>query len=64
MTRHSLFLRLFLGNLLIVVVAVAVGGIMSYRAANVQYLGTANAYQDNLALLAAQHLDDVWPLPD
>ena len=64
MTRHSLFLRLFLGNLLIVVVAVAVGGIMSYRAANVQYLGTANAYQDNLALLAVQHLGDGWPLPD
>jgi two-component system phosphate regulon sensor histidine kinase PhoR len=64
MTRHSLFLRLFLGNLLIVVVAVAVGAVMSYRAANVQYLGTANAYQDNLALLAAQHLGDGWPLPD
>lgn len=64
MNRNSFFLRLFVGNLLIVVVVVVVAAVLSYRAVNAQYLQASNAYQDNLTLVAAQYLADVWPLPD
>lgn len=64
MNRNSFFLRLFVGNLLIVAVAVSVAAVLSYRAVNEQYLQASNAYQDNLTLVAAQYLADVWPIPD
>ena len=64
MKRHSFFVRLFLGNLVIVVVAVLAAAVVSYRAVNDQHLRVANAYQDNLCLIAAQYLEDLWPLPD
>ena len=61
--RHSFFFRLFLGNLVIVVVAVLAAAVVSYRAVNDQHLRLANAYQDNLCLIAAQYIEDLWPLP-
>jgi len=63
MKRHSFFVRLFIGNLVIVVVAVVVAAAVSYRSVNVQHRRLSDAYQDNLCLLAAQHLEDLWPLP-
>jgi len=63
MKRHSFFLRLFVGNLVIVVVAVVVAAVVSYRAVNAQHLRVTNAYQDNLCLIAAQHVEDLWPMP-
>jgi two-component system phosphate regulon sensor histidine kinase PhoR len=51
------------GNLVIVVVAVVVAAAVSYRAVNAQHRRISNAYQDNLTLIAAQHLEDLWPLP-
>ncbi|MFO8012284.1 MAG: ATP-binding protein [Phycisphaerae bacterium] len=63
MKRHSFFVRLFVGNLVIVVVAVVVAAAVSYRAVNAQHRRISNAYQDNLCLIAAQHLEDLWPLP-
>jgi two-component system phosphate regulon sensor histidine kinase PhoR len=63
MKRHSFFVRLFVGNLVIVVVAVVVAAAVSYRAVNAQHRRISNAYQDNLTLIAAQYLEDLWPLP-
>jgi len=63
MKRYSFFARLFVGNLVIVVVAVVVAAAVSYRSANAQHQRISNAYQDNLCLLAAHHLEDLWPLP-
>jgi len=62
MKRHSFFVRLFVGNLVIVVVAVVVAAVVSYRAVNTQHRRLSNAYQDNLCLVAAQYLEDLWPL--
>jgi len=64
MKRHSFFLRLFVGNLVIVVVAVVVAAVVSYRAVDKQHRQITEAYQDNLCLLAVQHLQDLWPLSD
>ncbi len=63
MKTHSFFVRLFVGNLIIVVVAVVVAAAVSYRAVNAQHRRISNAYQDNLCLAAAQYLEDIWPVP-
>ena len=63
MKKNSFFVRLFVGNLVIVVLAVATAAVVSYRAVNAQHQRLSNAYQDNLCLIAAQHLEDLWPLP-
>lgn len=64
MKRHSFFTRLFLGNLVIVVVAVVVAAVVSFRAVDTEHRRITNAYQDNLCVIAAQHIEDLWPLPD
>jgi len=62
MKRHSFFLRLFVGNLVIVVLAVGAAALLAYRAFQRQYAEVASAYQENLCRLVARHLEAVWPL--
>ncbi len=62
MNRHSLFLRLFLGNLLIVGLVVGVAGLVSYYSLNAEYQRDVFRYQDQMAGVAAQYIEHVWPL--
>jgi two-component system, OmpR family, phosphate regulon sensor histidine kinase PhoR len=62
MNRHSLFLRLFLGNLLIVGLVVAAAGAIAYHRLNAAYQRDLFARQDQMAAQAAQYIEHVWPL--
>jgi two-component system phosphate regulon sensor histidine kinase PhoR len=64
MARHSFFLRLFLGNLAIVVLVLAVVAAVSYYYLSAEHLRSTYGHQDLLARLAQQYLEHVWPQPD
>jgi two-component system phosphate regulon sensor histidine kinase PhoR len=64
MKRHSFFLKLFLGNLVIIGLVLGVGAAVTYRSLDAEFLHTTYAYQDYLAEIAQQYLERVWPLPD
>ena len=64
MKRHSFFLRLFLGNLAIIVLALGAGVAVTYRSLDAQFLRRTYAYEDHLAQVAQQYLERVWPLRD
>jgi len=59
--RHSFFTRLFLGNLLLVVVIVCVAGLASYRHLNANYRRTTEAHQDQVVRMARRHFENLWP---
>jgi two-component system, OmpR family, phosphate regulon sensor histidine kinase PhoR len=60
MNRHSLFLRLFLGNLLIVGLVVGTAGAIAYNSLNTSYQRDLFARQDQMAAQAAQYVEHVW----
>jgi len=64
MKRHRFFLKLFLGNFLLVVLVLGAGAVVSYRSFDTQYVQMTYAYQDHLSRIAQQYLERVWPLPD
>ena len=61
MNRNSLFLKLFLANLLIVGLVLTVAGVLSYQFLNAEYLREVSAYQDQLAGVAQQYVERAWP---
>jgi two-component system phosphate regulon sensor histidine kinase PhoR len=64
MNRTSLFLKLFLGNFLLVGIVFLVGGIVSYRSLSDRYVSGVAEHQDRLAAIAQQYVEHLWPLPD
>ncbi len=63
MRRHSFFLKLLLGNLLLIGAIAVVAGIVSYRYLNANYRRQGELSQDRIAHLAREHFQDRWPLP-
>lgn len=57
------FYLLIVGNLLIVIGVFAVQGALSYRSLNAEYLREVEVHQRQLAAIARQYVEHVWPLP-
>ena len=64
MNRTSLFLKLFLGNFLLVGLVFLVAGVVSYRSISERYAGDVANHQDRLTAIAQQYIEHLWPLPD
>ena len=64
MKRHSFFLKLFLGNLLIVLLVLGGTAAVFHRLVEDEYLRTMYVYQDYVAQIAEQYIEGVWPLPE
>ena len=64
MNRTSLFLKLFVGNFLLVGLVFLVAGIVSYRSLSTRYVSDVAEHQDRLAAIAEQYVEHIWPLPD
>ncbi|MBS3820701.1 MAG: HAMP domain-containing protein [Planctomycetes bacterium] len=62
MKRTSFFLRLFVGNLLLVAVIIALGGGVSYHYLNENYQRKTQQHQWHMLDLARNHLERRWPL--
>jgi len=58
--RHSFFTKLFLGNLLLIAILVAVAGALSYRQLNEIYLAESERHQETFARVVQLHFQDVW----
>ena len=58
--RHSFFTRLFLGNLLVIAIIVAVGGVVSYRRLNETHLAENENHQRRIVRFAQVHFQNVW----
>jgi len=58
------FYLLIVGNLLIVIGVFAVQGALSYRSLNAEYLREVEVHQRQLAAIARQYVEHIWPLPD
>ncbi len=63
MKPRSFFLRLFLGNLLLVAVIIVVSGAVSYSYLNAEHRRREEADQRNLATILQQTFQNSWPLP-
>ncbi|MCX5685223.1 MAG: ATP-binding protein [Planctomycetota bacterium] len=63
MNRTSLFLKLFLGNFLLVGLAFLVAGVVSYRSISARYAGDVANHQDRLTAIAQQYIEHLWPQP-
>ena len=63
MNRTSLFLKLFLGNFLLVGLVFLVAGVVSYRSISERYAGDVANHQDRLTAIAQQYIEHLWPLP-
>ena len=61
MKRRSFFTKLFLGNLLLIGVIVAVSGIVSYRHLNANYQEETEAEQRRTARLMQRYFRHIWP---
>ena len=64
MKRFSLLFKLFMGNLLLVGIVIAIGLIVSYRHLNTSYMRHNRTNQDRTAELTARYFQDLWPVPD
>jgi len=64
MSRTSLFLKLFLGNLLLVGLVFLVAGIVSYRYLSSRYVSDVAGHQHRLAAIAEQYIEHLWPVPE
>lgn len=58
--RHSFFMKLFLGNLLLIAIIVGIGGGLSYRRLNEIHLAEGENHQLRIAQFAQLHFQDVW----
>jgi PAS domain S-box-containing protein len=61
MKRTSFFLRLFLGNLLLVALIIGLGAYFAYRSLNQHYLEQAQARQADALRMARQAIQQHWP---
>lgn len=61
MKRHSFFLRLFLGNLLLIALATVASGLLSYRSLNTVYVRQEQQQQEQLLHLVRNHFEKLWP---
>ena len=61
MKPRSFFLRLFLGNLLLIGVIIAAAGIVFYRSVNQRVYRADQAAQHDLLRLAQHHFEATWP---
>ena len=64
MKRFGLLIKLFMGNLLLVGVVIAVGLIVSYQHLNTSYMQHNRTNQDRTAELTARYFQDLWPVSD
>ena len=64
MNRTSLFLKLFLGNFLLVGLVFLVAGIVSYRSLSARHVSDMAEHQDRLAAIAQAYIEHLWPQPD
>jgi len=62
MRRHSFFLKLLLGNLLLIGLIAVLAGWVSYRHLNASYRRQQRAHQERLAGVAREHFQRRWPL--
>ncbi len=62
MKPRSTFVKLFLDNLLVMVVILAVVGMFTYRRLDANYQADAQANQNRLVHVAAEHFRALWPL--
>lgn len=61
MRHHRFFLKLFLGNLLIVGVIVTLGSLLAYRAINGRYVAMHREYQQQVLYFTQQYFERAWP---
>ena len=64
MKRHSIFIKLLLGNLLLVVVIIAVGGLVSYKLLDSRCRAECDEHQDRLAGVVQHFLELACPLEE
>jgi two-component system phosphate regulon sensor histidine kinase PhoR len=64
MNGNRLFYKLFVGNLLIVGIIVAVAGFVSYRSLVATFLHETQSYQDHMVVMARECIERLWPLPE
>ena len=64
MKRFNLLIKLFMGNLLLVGIVIAIGVTVSYRHLNTSFLRNNRTHQDRAAELAVNYFQDLWPIPD
>ena len=62
MRPRSTFVKLFLDNLLVMVVIIALAGLFTYRRLNANYQAETRRNQDSLARVATEHFQALWPL--
>ena len=63
MIRHRFFWKLFVGNLLLMVIILSVGGLLSYRHLNTNYQRENTEDQRRLARISQLHFQRSWPRP-
>ena len=64
MKRFGLLIKLFMGNLLLVGIVIAIGLTVSYRHLNTSYMRHNRTSQDQTAELTARYFQDLWPVAD
>ncbi|MDP6546809.1 MAG: ATP-binding protein [Phycisphaerae bacterium] len=64
MKRFSLLIKLFMGNLLLAGIVIAVGLIVSYRHLNTSYMRNNRTHQDRAAEVTRRYYQDLWPMPE
>jgi len=64
MNRDTLFYKLFMGNLVIVALVVAVAGAVSYVSLKAVLLHEIESYEDHMAVMARECIERHWPMPD
>lgn len=62
MKPHSTFLKLFLGNLLVMGILLALGGWVAFSRLDAGYKHESQQNQDRTLRLATQHFEELWPL--
>jgi len=60
--RHGVFLKLFLNNCLVMLVILALVGAFTYYRLDANYQRQTRQDQQRLALIAAEHVQALWPL--
>jgi two-component system phosphate regulon sensor histidine kinase PhoR len=61
MKRHSFFVKLFFGNLLLVAIIVGIGGFLSYRRLNATHVAESRAHQLGVLRMARVYFQRRWP---
>ena len=64
MKRLSLLVKLFMGNLLLVSIVIAIGLSVSYHHLNTSYMRNNRTGQDHSSELARRYFQDLWPMSE